>query len=146
MPSEGPSAATNQKGQRNERKAAKILGRVHGRSHVDKVARLSNNDPLRFIDVLGSKEGWPVRFVQVKTNRFAAKDRRKYGQLIRSFSESVVCEVWVRVDREGWRFYRYDRGGEEWRQFIEMDTCDYEETVKAFRDAVDFWEKQEATE
>lgn len=126
----------NQKGERNEREAANILGRVYGKGNVDKVSRYSNNDPLRFIDVIAAKDGWPVRFVQVKTNDFRAKDRRKYGSRIETFSKSVVCEVWVRVDREGWEIHRYNRDEGEWRKTLEMDTCDHEETVEAFREAV----------
>lgn len=136
----GPNAGTHQKGERNEREATNILGCIYGKGNVDKVTRYSNNDPLRFVDVLAAKKGWPVRFVQVKTNDFRAEDRRKYGSTVSKFSEEVVCEVWVRVDRKGWEIHRYDRDADEWRQVIEMDTCDTEETVETIREEFGFYE------
>jgi len=130
----------NQKGQRNEREAANILARVYGKGNVDKVDAYSNSDPLGFVDVLASKENWPVRFVQVKTNQVTAKDRRRYASKASRMSEGVICEVWVRVDYEGWLMYRYDRDAGEWDRFLSMDTCDTEETVEAFREAVGYYE------
>lgn len=134
----------NRKGQRNEREAANILARVYGKRNVDKVDAYSNSDPLGFIDVLAVKQGWPVRFVQVKTNNFAAKDRRRYAAKSERMSHGVVCEVWVRVDYEGWRMYRYDRDAGEWDRYLSMNTCDTEETVEAFREAVDYYEEVSA--
>lgn len=133
----------NEKGNRNEREAANILGRVYGSGNVDKVDAYSNTDPLGFIDVLASKQGWPVRFVQVKTNQFTAKDRRQYALKVGRMSEGVVAEVWVRIDYEGWRMYRYDGEQDTWRKYLSMDTCDTEETVEQFRDAVGYYNHPE---
>lgn len=133
--------STNEKGARNEREAANILGRVYGKGNVDKVDAYSNTDPLGFIDVLAAKDPWPVRFVQVKTNRFPAAKKRKYAAKVKRYGESVCAEVWIRVDREGWRFYELRDG--EWVCYLEMDTCDPEATVEAFREAVGFYEEGE---
>lgn len=130
---------TNAKGARNEREAADILGRVYGKGNVDKVDAYSNTDPLGFIDVLAAKDPWPVRFVQVKTNDFPPKQQLEYAATADAFDESVKPEVWVRVDYEGWRFYEFVGEPTEWEPYLEMETCDYEETVEAFRDAVGFY-------
>jgi len=140
--SDGTEQTTTEKGERNEREAANILSRVYGRGNVDKVSRYSNNDPLRFLDVLAAKDAWPVRFVQVKTNNFREKDKKKYTSTVQKFPDSVVCEVWVRVDRQGWRIYRYDREDGFWRKILNMDTCDHEETVEAFREEVGYYDNQ----
>ena len=129
----------HEKGQRNEREAVNILARVYGSGNVDKVSRYSNNDPLRFIDVLAAKDPYPVRFVQVKTNDFPPKRRLEYASVADKFDESVKPEVWVRVDRKGWKLYEFVGEPTEWELYLEMDTCDHEETVEAFRGAVDFY-------
>ncbi|WP_276257196.1 hypothetical protein [Halomontanus rarus] len=133
------NASTNDKGDRNEREAADILGRVYGKGNVDKVDAYSNSDPLRFIDVLAAKDPWPVRFVQVKTNRFTAKDKLDYAARVERFDGSVCPEVWVRVDYEGWRLYRYVGDPDWWECYLEMDTCDYDATVEAFRERIGFY-------
>lgn len=147
MPSDAGSEGDSpqKKGDRNEREAANILSRVYG-AGVDKVDRYGTNDPLGMVDVLAVKPGRKVLFVQVKTNRFTAEARRKYKKTARRKlpDAHAVFEVWVRVDYEGWRMYRYDPESEEFDQYLEMDTCDYEETVEAFREAVGFYDGKEA--
>lgn len=133
--------SSNKKGERNEREAANILERVYGRGSVDKVDAYSNTDPLRFIDVLAAKDPWPVRFVQVKTNRFPPKQRRKYAAIADRFGESACPEVWVRVDRKGWEMHRFVGKSDGWECYLEMDTCNYEATVEAFREAVGYYER-----
>lgn len=133
-------AAGGEKGGRTEREARDIIGRVYGSGNVDKVHRFTNNDPLGFIDVLAAKEGYPVRFVQVKSNRFTSEHRRQYAQRIAQFPEGVVCEVWVRIDRSGWRIHRFNRATGEYEEVLRMDTCDIEATVEAFREEADFYE------
>lgn len=139
MSENGTEQTNHEKGERNEREAANILARVYGKGNVDKVSRYSNNDPLRFIDVLAAKDPYPVRFVQVKTNDFPPKQRLEYASVADKFDESVKPEVWVRVDREGWRLYKFVGEPDEWKPYLEMDTCDHEETVEAFREAVGFY-------
>lgn len=131
---------TGEKGERNEREAANIIGRVYGSGNVEKVDVYSNSDPFGLVDVMAVREGWPVLFVQVKTNRFTAEDRRKYVGRARKLPDDVRVEVWVRVDREGWRMHRYDHDHEEFTQYIEMDTCDYETTAETYREAIGFYE------
>jgi Holliday junction resolvase len=134
--SEGGS--TNEKGDRNEREAANIIGRVRGKGNVEKVDAYSNTDPFGFVDVLAVGEG-KVLFVQVKTNRFTDEDRRKYKRKMRRLPfDHAIFEVWVRVDYEGWRMHRYDPDREEFKEYICMDTCDHEETVEAYRQAVGY--------
>lgn len=137
---EHANAPSNRKGSDNENEAARILGRVYGRGNVDKVDAYANTDPLRYIDVIASKTDYPTRFVQVKTNRFTAKDRKRYAAIASGFSDEIVCEVWVRVDYEGWRMYLYDRENEDWHRYIKMDTCNHEATVESFRDAAGFYD------
>lgn len=137
-------SSTHEKGQRNETEAANLLGRVYGKSNVDKVHTFTNHDPLGIADVLGLRDGWPIRVVQVKTNSFTAEDRRKYRGKLRQFPhESAVFEVWVRVDYEGWQMYRYDESTGEFVKFLSMDTCDTEETVEKLREELDYYSKME---
>lgn len=139
--SENKDQQTNhEKGSRNEREAANILGRVYGKGNVDKVDAYSNHDPLKFVDVLAAKDPYPVRFVQVKTNSFPPKEQQRYASRADRYSESVRCEVWVRVDYEGWEMYKYDTIDGKWVCFLDMDTCNTEETVEAFREAVGFYD------
>lgn len=133
------SETTTEKGARNEREAADIIGRVRGSGSVEKVDAYSNSDPFGFVDVLAIGDG-PVLFVQVKTNRFTAADRRKYLQRVHRLDfDHAQFEVWVRVDREGWRMHRYDPETGTFEQYLEMDTCDYEATVEAYREAVGYY-------
>lgn len=147
MTGDDSNAGGNQsKGDRNETEAANILARVYGKATVDKIDRYGTNDPFMFVDVMAIKPGRKVLFVQVKTNRFTAKDRRQYGARVRRKlpHEHARFEVWVRVDYEGWRMHRYDPEADEFEQYIEMDTCDTEETVEAFREAVGYYDEQGA--
>lgn len=130
---------TTEKGDRNEREAVRILARIYGIGNVDKVHRYANNDPLGFIDVLAAREGWPVRFVQVKTNTFDSRARTSYCDRARRFPESVVVEVWVRVDYQGWEMHRYSHDSDDFYKFLSMDTCDKEETVEALRNELGYY-------
>lgn len=135
------SETNRDKEQRNEREAANILSRAYGTWGVDKVHTHARNDPWNLADVIGIRSGWPIRVVQVKTNRFTAAARRKYLSRMRRFPhEHAVFEVWVRVDREGWRIHRYDPDTEEFETVIEMDTCDTEATVEAYREDVGYYD------
>lgn len=140
---EHADSPTYDKGDRNETEAANILARVFGSSSVDKIDRYGTNDPFGFVDVMAMEQGRKVLFVQVKTNRFTAKDRRQYGAKARRKlpHDHARFEVWVRVDYEGWRMHRYDPASDEFEQYIEMDTCDLEETVEAYREAVGYYEE-----
>jgi regulator of RNase E activity RraB len=134
---------TTEKGDRNEREAANIIGRVRGKGNVEKVDGYANTDPFGFVDVLAVGDGKPL-FVQVKTNRFTAENKRNYRRSMRRLDfEYARFEVWVRVDYEGWRMYRYDPEKDEFCQYIEMETCDHEQTVEAYREAVGYYERQE---
>jgi len=62
------------------------------------------------------------------------------------FDESGKPEVWVRVDREGWRLYEFVGEPDEWSTYLRMDTCDHEETVEAYRDAVGYYDDQRSVE
>lgn len=131
---------TKEKGDRVENEAVHILSCTYGTSGVDKCYRYSGNDPLRFIDIIAAKEGFPVRFVQVKANRFTSKQRDNYAYTVGRFPDEVRCEVWVRVDYEGWEIYHFDRGAEEWVLWLEIDTCDKSEAVEPFRDATGYYQ------
>lgn len=137
------AVSTNEKGDRNEREAANIIGRVRGKGNVEKVDAYSNTDPFGFVDVLAVGEG-KVLFVQVKTNRFTAEERRKYKSRMRRLPfDHATFEVWVRVDYEGWRMHRYDPDREAFEEYIRMDTCDHEDTVEAYREAVGYYQETE---
>lgn len=130
------------KGDRNERETKNILARVYGKSNVDRVHRNGNNDPFGLADVMAIRKGWPLRIVQVKTNEFGTEARQKYEMALRNFpSEYARFEVWVRIDYEGWRILNYDFEAEEYVEFLRVESCDTEEVVKQFREAVDYWER-----
>lgn len=137
------ATSTNQKGDRNEREAANIIGRVRGKGNVEKVDAYSNTDPFGFVDVLAVGPG-KVLFVQVKTNRFTAEERRKYKSRMRRLPfKHATFEVWVRVDYEGWQMHRYDPETGEFHRYIQMETCDHEATVEAYRQAVGYYQESE---
>ena len=133
---------TNEKGSRNEREAANIIGRARGGGNVEKVDAYSNTDPWGLADVIAIGEG-KVLIVQVKTNRFTPKERRQYRQKMRRVDfDHAKFEVWVRVDYEGWRMHRYDPDAEEFVEYLRMDTCDHAETVEAYREAVSYYDSE----
>lgn len=133
---------TTDKGDRNEREAANLLGRVRGKGNVAKVSSYSNHDPFGLVDVIGVGEDWErVLFVQVKTNTFTAEERAKYKRNMRRLNfDSVRFEVWVRVDYQGWEMYAYQPDIEEFELVLEMDTADHEETVEALREREGFYD------
>lgn len=114
---------SHQKGARHENEAVSILDRKY---RAERVRALGNNDPFRLADVMGLQADLPFAIVQVKTNRFTADDRRRY----RSWSggkidgEHTVMEVWVRVDRDGWRMHRYDPRVKEFDRYFSTTVCD----------------------
>lgn len=132
---------TTDKGDRNEREAANILGRVRGKGNVSKVSSYSNHDPFGIVDVIGVGDDWErVLFVQVKTNDFTSEERAKYKRNMRRLNfDSVRFEVWVRVDYQGWKIYEYQPESETFKLALEMDTADYEATVEALREKEDFY-------
>lgn len=144
-PADVVERSPNEKGERNEREAANIIGRVRGSGGVEKVDAYSNTDPFGIADVIALGDG-KVLLVQVKTNRFTAKDRRKYRRRMHRVDfDHARFEVWVRIDYEGWRMHRYDPETGGFEQYIEMDTCDEEATVEAYREAVGYYDDKQTT-
>lgn len=135
--------AAQRKGNRNENEARKILGRVWRKP--ERVDGYANTDPWNIADIVAMdpdiRPG--VLVAQVKTNRFTAKDKRKIrGRSRTVLPPNVRVEVWVRVDRKGWRAYELDWNTGEFVEILNMDTCDREATVEAYREAVEFWPKK----
>lgn len=129
------------KGRRNENEARNIQSRVW--RHVERVDGYGNTDPFNLADLWAMDPQLGVLITQVKTNRFTKKDRRHVKSRASMYvPDSVDVEVWVRVDYEGWRMYRLDRGTEEYEEFLRMDTCDRDATVEAYRDAVPYYPKR----
>jgi len=126
---------SNEKGEKNEREARGILRRV---GVAEKVDTYANHDAFKFADLIGIKPGYPTKLVQVKTNRFTKKDRDWYSlrASLHLASEYVELEVWVRVDREGWEMYRYDRDKEDFQLFLEIDTCDVSEAGRQYQEKI----------
>ena len=115
---------SHKKGERHERQARRILNRKYTAERVP--SAYGNNDPFHLADVMGLKEGLPFALVQVKTNRFTAKDRRYYRGWASRRVDGVhtIFEVWVRVDRDGWRMNRLDPDTGDYNQYFETSTCD----------------------
>lgn len=126
---------SNEKGEKNEREGRIILRRV---AVAEKVDTYANHDAFKFADLIGIKPGYPTKLVQVKTNRFTKKDRDWYSLRagLHLASEFVELEVWVRIDREGWEMYRYDRDEEDFKLFLEIDSCDVSEAGKQYQDKI----------
>lgn len=126
---------TNEKGDRHEREAVRILTRLYRAERVPSI--YGNNDPFRLADVMGLQTGRPFAIVQVKTNRFTAEDRSKYlsraGLTIDG--EHTIFEVWVRVDRDGWRMHRYDPGSKRFSEYYRTTTCDPDEVRDEWAEA-----------
>lgn len=122
---------TTEKGDRHETEATNILKRVYG-AGVEKVDGWGNHDPFGFIDIIAISEDEPVKFVQVKTNRFTAEHKRKYRRRTRHLPhDHAVFEVWVRIDRQGWEIYEFD--GEQFTQRDEIPVCDTSEAGDYYR-------------
>ena len=126
---------SNEKGERNEREARAILHRVGAAEKVDTYA---NHDAFKFADLIGIKPGYPTKLVQVKTNRFTKKSRKWYNMRadLHLASEYVELEVWVRIDREGWEMYRYDRDEDDFQLFLEIDSCDVSEAGSQYQEKI----------
>lgn len=123
-----------QKGARNERQAVSVLTMAGWKATRIECAG-TNNDPFRFIDVLGmpvAKSNNPVKAIQVKTNSFPPSEQAKYAARARvRDAENVDLEVWVREDRFGWRIYEFEYG--EWDETLSIDSCDEDDAAEAYR-------------
>lgn len=115
---------TNKKGDRHERQAVRILNRLYRAERVPSI--YGNNDPFRLADIMGLQGGLPFFLGQVKTNRFTAADRENYRSRAGGKIDGIhtIFEVWVRVDRKGWRMHRYDPEPGEFRRYHKVDVCD----------------------
>ena len=117
-----------EKGNKNERHAARILNRVYRASRVGMPG--NNNDVFRFVDVQGIRHGLPMKLVQVKTNQFPPKTRKKYARRAGRYVDGkhAVFEVWVREDYVGWHIHRYtgadSTDGGPWFEHLYDLPCD----------------------
>ena len=134
--SSGEGQQTNtEKGNRHENEAKKIHKRIYG-AGIEKVDCFTNHDPFGFVDLIGIRSNRPVKFIQVKTNDFTNKDKRKYQQRARKIPEDhAEFEVWVRVDRVGWVIYSFD--GEVFEKTAEIKTCDTDEAREKLAELVE---------
>lgn len=140
--SDTETETSTDKGDRNEREAVNIIGRVRGSGNVEKVDARANTDPFTFADIIAIGNDKKILFVQVKTNRFSADDRRRYKRQMRRLNfKHAIFEVWVRVDYEGWRMYRYSTVHNNFQQYIKMNTCDHEKTVEKYREYVGYYKE-----
>jgi Holliday junction resolvase len=122
--SESDKHDSHKKGDRNERQARRILKRKYTAERVPSI--YGNNDPFRLADVMGIAHGLPFMIVQVKTNNFTKKDREYYKKWAkrRVDGEHTLFEVWVRIDRKGWKMYRLDPETWEYNCYFETSRCD----------------------
>lgn len=124
------SINTTEKGNRHENQAKDILKRIYG-AGVEKVDAWGNHDPFGFIDLIAIHKNKPVKFVQIKTNNFTAKDKKKYIQKTRNMpNEHAVFEVWVRIDREGWEIYELN--DDSFSIKYEIPVCNVEEAREMY--------------
>ena len=121
---------TIEKGNRNENQAKNILKRAYG-AGVEKVDAWGNHDPFGFVDLIAISEDEPVKFVQVKTNRFTEEQKRKYRSRTRHLPhEHATFEVWVRYDFSGWELFQFD--GENFDQYAKLPSNE-SDAGEAFR-------------
>lgn len=120
------------KGRRNENEARRILSAVYRKPiRVDAYAE---TDPWHLVDIIALDPEIGIRFVQVKTNRFTARARRKYTRMYDAYvPPEIPFEVWVRVDREGWQMHAFDPDEETFTNYLRMDTCDEYKTRDTYR-------------
>lgn len=126
--------SNREKGRRNENEARRILGGVY-RKPV-RVDAYGDTDPWHLVDIiaLDPNRDPGILFVQVKTNRFDKSSRRKYRRMFGLYvPPSIPFEVWVRVDREGWRMFDFDPSTEVFECYLQMETCHELETRDAYR-------------
>lgn len=112
--------SNHKKGLKHEREANRILSSLY---FADRVSRTGGNDPFELVDIIGLHPERKPKLVQVKTNRFAGKQKYKQLAELRLSTEHVDFEVWVRYDEQGWEFHRWN--DEEFQKYLQVDVCDY---------------------
>jgi len=136
---------SNKKGRRNELEAIKILSSAFKASEAK--ANNLGHDFLGIADVIGTKPGKRMKFVQVKTNRKPAKRKRyRYAHMANKslpLEEHADFEIWVRKDREGWDLYKlqpFDPSevhGDKWADmfdhFATINICKISRAKAAYR-------------
>lgn len=90
------------KGNRNELRAEKELVECDWIVQRAGYRRFAQNDFWGVGDILAIKKGYPIKLVQVKSNRLATPSERK---ALADFGSNynIQCEIWSWYDREGWR-------------------------------------------
>lgn len=127
---------TAEKGNRNENEAKDIHKRVYG-AGVEKVDAYTNHDPFGFVDLIAISPDKPVKFIQIKTNKFTAKAKRKYKQRLRHCpTDHAEFEVWVRIDRTGWDIYAPNEET-NFEKIAEIHTCDTSQAREEYADFVE---------
>lgn len=124
------------KGRRHENQARQILKRNYGKaSRVTDTARATGTtDLFNCADLIACKWGWPVKLVQVKSNRLPGDYEYGWAPAFTD-NEHVEFEFWTRFDREGWVIHRYEptRIWEgEFVEAVEMGTCDIDEAASIY--------------
>lgn len=125
--------STTKKGDRNENEAANLLGRIRGSGNVSKVSTFTNHDPFRFADIIAIGSDSDVLFCQVKTNSVSDKELESYKRRMHRLNHTISrFEVWVRIDYNGWKIYRYIPDTDTFVCIITTGT-DTEATVETLR-------------
>jgi len=98
------------KGSRNERAAVELLQSAGYATYRPATVRFGENDPFGLFDVLAFHVDKPPLFVQVKSNR-AGGVQAWMRQTWLWASHGLLCQYWVKHDREGWRILEPDTDG-----------------------------------
>lgn len=123
-----------QKGIRKEQEANRIIKRVY--RLAERVNWGGNNDLFRFADIVAVRPGWPVGFIQVKTNASINPETYSHPWVSAAIDdENAVYLLWNRIDRFGWEVYRYHDGGLQ--EALIIDSCDEQDGFEAFREYAD---------
>lgn len=142
-------ASPVEKGQQNEKEAAKIAY-YHYRL-VDRIKQVKtpyngNNDMFRYADLAATNRDQPITLIQVKTNGFSKKDHYINKALL-LHSEHIKCEFWIKktdLVKPRWYFYRFN--GIDFEKYLESDDLDVHKTGKLFKEKMRNPDFSEATE
>lgn len=130
--------ANQRKGRRHENEARRILDRTYrfASRATDTASASGTTDLFNCADLIAVRPGWPVKFVQVKTN---SRQFNPSWMPLFVDGEHTQFELWSRFDREGWEIRRYvptDDHFCEYELILEVESCDEDRIAEQYRDHI----------
>ena len=111
---------TREKGQRIERKAKKSLEKNNYKVHKAYMGGKyrKNRDIFNLFDLIAVKED-RIKFIQVKANQARGQKEIKEQSDFIPQADFIDIELWVWMDRVGWRIKRLSREDDKWETILD---------------------------